>query len=71
MDNFFGVGALSLAFFGRYLDWNAAYIPLLNKIGVIRSEQVYTADTDIEGNVDRHDDSSSVPLIDKDAKEKK
>ena len=32
MDSFLGLGALSLAIFGRSADWEAAYSPLLKKI---------------------------------------
>ena len=60
MDSFFGVGVLSLAFFGRYIDWNAAYVLFLNDIGITGLEQVTPSDRDIR--VDVIDETSSVPL---------
>ena len=35
MDSFLGIGALSLALFGRSLDWNEAYFALHKKLGVV------------------------------------
>lgn len=37
MDSFFGFGYISLKLFGRSLDWDLAYAPLLMKIGGRRS----------------------------------
>jgi hypothetical protein len=34
MDSFLGVGSLSLYLFGKSFDWDAAYVPLLTKLGV-------------------------------------
>ena len=36
-DNFLGFGYASLAVFKDKVDWDAAYIPLLKKIGVAAS----------------------------------
>ena len=35
MDNFFGIGYLSLSFFGRRYDWAAAYAPLHKSLGIV------------------------------------
>ena len=62
MDSFFGVGVLSLAMFSKYIDWDAAYLPLLSKIGVVRLRQAVNPEIDIQ--VVSTDESSTVPLID-------
>ena len=62
MDSFFGIGVLSLAIFGKYIDWDAAYLPLLSKIGVVRLWQPVNPEIDIQ--VVSTDESSNVPLID-------
>eukprot|EP01035_Chromulina_nebulosa_P020263 gene20263-26307_t len=38
LDGFLGIGYLSLALFGRSFDWDEAFIPLLNKIGITHSK---------------------------------
>jgi len=38
LDGFLGIGYLSLVLFGRSYDWDEAFIPLLNKIGISHSK---------------------------------
>jgi hypothetical protein len=64
MDNFFGSGVLSLSVFGRSLDWESAYIPLLNKIGISGSRTEGLNSDQVEANIGINDvEGSNKPLL--------
>jgi hypothetical protein len=64
MDNFFGFGVLSLSVFGRSLDWESAYIPLLNKIGISGSRTEGLNSDQGEANIGINDvEGSNKPLL--------
>lgn len=65
MDNFFGVGFLSLILFGRNYDWESAYRPLLNKIlGDSSKQQSQIAMVSVvKKNQHEQDDDEVDPLI--------
>ena len=68
MDSFFGIGVLSLILFGRFLDWDEAYIPLLTKLGLFTNgynrkdiEASLHAESQLE--LETEEEASMAPLI--------
>lgn len=65
-DSFLGMGVLGLALFGRSLDWNSAYIPLLTKLGMLRPDVTMDIEA-TNSQSDREDESGAdTPLLTRD-----
>lgn len=63
MDSFFGIGVLSLFVFGRSLDWEEAYLPLLKKLGIVVAAPSIQEVEEQPGDSDDGADGPNTPLL--------